>query len=81
MNNIVVTFEDGTKKEYRKGIRLEEIIKDLGLEDEIICGCYNGVIINYDNALSRNGKLELYGINTPVGTRIYEKGFVAAGGV
>ena len=74
MNNIVITFEDGTKREYRKGIRFEEVVNDLGLEEDIICGCFNGLIINYNDTLSRNGKLVLYGINTSVGSRIYEKG-------
>ena len=74
MNNVIITFEDGTKKEYRKGIKLEEIVKDLGLEDEIICAYYNGIIINYNDTLSRNGKLILYGRTTGTGTRVYEKG-------
>ena len=74
MNNIIITFEDDTKKEYRKGIKLGEVIKDLGIEDEIICGCFNGVIIDSNDALTRNGTLFLYTINTPIGNRIYEKG-------
>lgn len=74
MNNIIITFEDGTKKEYRKGIKLEEIIKDISPEDEIVCGCFNNVIINYNDSLNRSGKLYLYGINSSIGSRIYEKG-------
>ena len=73
MNNIIITLEDGTKKEYRKGIKLEEIVKDLGL-DEIVCACFNNIIINTGDTLNRNGKLYLYGINTPTGSRVYEKG-------
>ena len=34
MNNIIITFEDGTKKEYRKGIKLGEIIRDKELTEE-----------------------------------------------
>ena len=74
MNNIIITFEDGTKKEYRKGIKLEEIIKDISPEDEIVCGCFNNVIINYNDSLNRSGKLYLYGVNSSIGSRIYEKG-------
>lgn len=74
MNNIVITFEDGTKKEYRKGIKLEDIIKDIEYAEDVICGCFNNMIINYNDTLNRNGTLLLYGINTPVGSRIYEKG-------
>ena len=73
MNNIIITLEDGTKKEYRKGIKLEEIVKDLGL-DEIVCACFNNIIINTGDTLNRNGKLYLYGINTSIGSRVYEKG-------
>ncbi len=74
MNNIIITFEDGTKKEYRKGIKLEEIIKDVSPSEEIVCGCFNNVIINYNDSLNRSGKLYLYGVNSSIGTRIYEKG-------
>ena len=74
MNDIVITFEDGTKKEYRKGIRLEEIVHDLGLQNEIIAGNFSNVIIDYNSVLNRNGKLILYRIDSPIGSRIYEKG-------
>ena len=74
MNNIIITFEDGTKKEYRKGIKLDEIIKDISPEDEIVCGCFNNVIINYNDSLNRSGNLYLYGVNSSIGSRIYEKG-------
>ena len=74
MNNIIITFEDGTKKEYRKGIKLEEIIKDVSPAGDIICGSFNNTIINYNDSLTRSGNLYLYGINSSVGSRIYEKG-------
>lgn len=74
MNNIIITFEDGTKKEYRKGIKLEEIIKDVSPADDIICGSFNNTIINYNDSLTRSGNLYLYGINSSIGSRIYEKG-------
>lgn len=74
MNNIIITFEDGTKKEYRKGIKLEEIIKDVSPADDIICGSFNNTIINYNDSLTRSGNLILYDINSSVGSRIYEKG-------
>lgn len=74
MNNIVITFEDGTKKEYRKGVKLQEIIDDLGLDETIICGRFNNIVVNYDEPLNRNGELTLYGIDSSVGSRIYEKG-------
>ena len=29
MENIIITFENGIKKEYKKGIKLKEIIEDI----------------------------------------------------
>ena len=74
MNSIIITFEDGTKKEYRKGISLGEVIDDIKPEKEIICGCFNGVVVNYNSVFSTNGKLSLYGLDSSIGSRVYEKG-------
>ena len=75
MSNIILTFSDGTKKEVRKGITLREIIKELNDED-IICGMYQGRIVNYDDTFTKSGKLYLYDINTKQGNKIYEKGLL-----
>lgn len=74
MNNIIITFEDGLKQEYRKGIKLSEIIKSIDTDKEIICGNFQNMIIGYDDAIMRSGRLILYDINSPIGSRIYEKG-------
>lgn len=74
MNNIIITFEDGTKLEFRKGIKLSEVIKSIGTEKEIICGNFENIIIGYDDAINKSGKLILYDLNNSVGSRIYEKG-------
>lgn len=74
MNNMIITFEDGSKREYRKGIRFGEIVNDLGLDKDIICGSYNNIILNYDDAIVKSGKLVLYDINTVYGNRVYENG-------
>ena len=74
MNNVIITFENGTKKEYRKGIKLCEIIHDIEPSGNIICGSFNNVILNYDDTITRSGTLYLYDINTTCGSRIYEKG-------
>ena len=74
MNNIVITFEDGTKREFRKEIKLEEIIKSTGQTQEVICGSFNNMIINLNDSINRSGKLILYTINTPIGSHTYEKG-------
>lgn len=74
MNNIIITFSDGTKKEYRKGIKLKEIINELPNEKEIICANINNTIVNYEDQINRSGNLTLYTINDPYGSRIYERG-------
>lgn len=76
MNNIIITFEDGSKREYRRGIRIEEIIKDISPESEIICASFENTVLNYDDTLSRSGTLYLYGINDSYGNRVYEKGLI-----
>lgn len=74
MNNMIITFEDGSKKEYRKGTKFGEIVQDVALGKDIICGNYNNVILNYDDPIARSGKLILYDINSSYGNRVYEKG-------
>lgn len=74
MNNMIITFEDGSKKEYRRGIKFGEIVSDLGLDKEIVCGSFNNIIVNYDDPIAKSGKLTLFDINTPYGNRVYEKG-------
>ena len=74
MNNMIITFEDGSKKEYRRGIKFGEIVSDLGLDKDIVCGSFNNIIVNYDDPIAKSGKLTLFDINTPYGNRVYEKG-------
>ena len=74
MNNIIITFEDNTKLEFRRGIKLKEVIDSLDINKEIICGNFNNTIINYDDSINKSGKLILYDINSVYGNRIYEKG-------
>ena len=74
MNNMIITFEDGTKREYRKGTKFGEIVADLALDSEIICGDFNNNILNFDDPIAKSGKLKLYDINSPYGNRVYERG-------
>lgn len=74
MNNIIITFEDGTKMEYRKGIKLSEVIKSINTDKEIICGNFENIIIGYNDMINKSGKLILYDLNDSIGSRIYEKG-------
>lgn len=76
METIVITFEDGTKKEYIKGTKLSEVINDVkrNYKFDIICGGYRNNIISYDDVLTKSGTLILYDINSDIGNKIYEKG-------
>ena len=76
MDTIKITLEDGTKKEYQKGIKFSEVVKDLqpNYEFDIISGEYNNQLISYQDTLIKNGDLILYDINTKYGNKIYEKG-------
>ena len=74
MDNMIITFEDGSKKEYREGTKFGKIVEDVAPFKEIICGSFNNTIINYDDPIAKSGKLILYDINTTYGNRTYEKG-------
>lgn len=76
MNNIIITFEDGTKREYRKGIKFEEIVNDVAPSDNIICGSLDNVILNLNDTISHNGKLILYDLSSSNGSKVYEKGLI-----
>lgn len=78
METIIVTFDNGEKKEFIKGIKLKEIIETIkaNYPHGIICAKYNNQIINYDDALLKNGQLTLYDINSKQGNKIYEKGLI-----
>ena len=76
MDTITITFENGIKKEYRKGIKLEEIIKEVQKERKfpIISGKFKNQFINYEDSIEKSGPLYLYDINTKRGNMLYEKG-------
>ena len=74
MNNMIITFEYGSKKEYRKGTKFGEIVNDVAIGRDVICGNYNNIILNYDDPIAKSGKLILYDINSLYGNKVYEKG-------
>ncbi len=76
MDTITITFENGVKKEYRKGIKFEEIIREVQKERKfpIISGKFKNQFINYEDSIEKSGPLYLYDINTKRGNMLYEKG-------
>lgn len=79
METIIISFDNNTKREYQKGIKLEDIINDIKNEYEfdIICGMFKNQLINYSDSIMKSGKLTLYDINSKLGNRIYERGLIA----
>ncbi|MGM9882215.1 MAG: nucleoside kinase [Bacilli bacterium] len=78
METIILTLDNGEKKEYVKGIKLREIVESLKKDYPygIICGKFNNQIINYEDSILKSGKLSLYDINTKEGNKIYERGLI-----
>ena len=74
MNTVIITFEDNTKREYRSGIKLAEIVKEMCPEKDIICANFNNNILNAGDAITKSGKLILYGMDSSIGSRVYERG-------
>ena len=77
-NNIIITFENGTKKQYPKGIKLKEIINDIknDYQFDIIGAKFKNQLIGYEDAIMKSGTLELFDITTPQGNKIYERGLI-----
>ena len=75
MENIILTLDNGKKKEFVKGIKLKEVINLLKEEypNDIISAKYNSSIINYEDTINKSGTLSLYDINTKQGNKIYER--------
>ena len=78
MEKIIITFENGNKKEYYKGIKLKEIIEDIKNDYpfDIISAKFKNQLIGYEDALMKSGNLELFDITTSQGNKIYERGLL-----
>lgn len=78
MENIILTLDNGKKKEFVKDIKLKEVINLLKEEypNDIISAKYNSSIINYEDTINKSGTLSLYDINTKQGNKIYERGLL-----
>ncbi|MBQ8193097.1 MAG: nucleoside kinase [Bacilli bacterium] len=78
MQTIILTLDNGEKKEYIKGIKVKEVIENLKSTNchDIISVKYNNRFVNYEDTLLKNGKISLYDINTKQGNKIYERGLI-----
>lgn len=75
METIIITLQNGKKIEYKKGIKLYEVLENLknDLPFDVLIAKYRNEFINYNESLTKNGTLELFDINTTLGNRIYER--------
>lgn len=75
METIIVTLQNGKKLEYKKDIKLYEVLENLkdDLPFDILIAKYRNEFINYNDSLTKNGTLELFDINTSLGNRTYER--------
>lgn len=78
MENIILTLNNGKKKEFIKGIKVKEVISSVKEDypNDIIIAKYNNNIINYEDTITKNGTLFLYDINTKQGNKVYERGLL-----
>lgn len=78
METIIITLDNGEKKEYVKGIKLKEVINNVKnkLTDTTVGALYNNKMIDLEDKLTKSGKLSLYDVNTKDGNKIYEKGLL-----
>ena len=76
MEKIIITFENGKKKEYKKGIKLSEIVEDIKKDynHPIISAKFKNQLISYNDALMKSGDLILFDMMSSQGNKIYERG-------
>lgn len=77
-NNIIITFEDGRKKEYKKGIKLKEILNDVkdNYETDIIYVKFKNRIINREDQITQSGNMSIFDLSTIQGNKVYERGLL-----
>ena len=76
MDNIIITFEDDTKKEYHKGIKFGDVVREIVPDKEIVCGSINNIIVNSNDTINHSGKLLFYGLDSSIGSKVYERGLI-----
>lgn len=78
MQTIILTLNNGDKKEFVKGIKLKEVLTSLNKEypNDILLAKFKNEKIPSDYEFTKSGNLDLYDINTKQGNRIYERGLL-----
>ena len=73
MDTVIITFEDGTKKEYKKGITFYEISKDVVMNN-IMGVKIDNEVYSLDTKVYENKKVEFINTNDIIGNKIYKAG-------
>ena len=75
MENIIISFEDGSKREYPKGVKLGDILNSLNdYKYDVVSAKFMNQLINYEDSIMKSGNLTLFDLNTSQGNKIYERG-------
>ena len=74
MNEVKVTFSDGTVKTYKKGITYEEISKDYPGKYPYVGVKVDNVIFSLDDVVEENVNIEFIDFLDPVGNKMYKGG-------
>lgn len=75
MDDIVITFLDGSKKEYLKDVKLSEVVKDIqgNYKSDIICAVCGKKVLGLNDTISASGLLVPIDLNSKIGNMIYER--------
>ncbi|MDZ7291161.1 MAG: threonine--tRNA ligase [candidate division KSB1 bacterium] len=74
MNELIrIQFPDGTSKEYQKGIRPQEILKDLGRswQEKALVAKFNDKLIDLARPLTADGHIRFFSWDEPEGKETY----------
>lgn len=74
METITVTFNDGSKKMYPKGIKLYDVSKDYSVGNAILGAKINNEITPLDTKLSKDVEINFFDFNDLAGYKMYQAG-------
>lgn len=74
MSDITVTFKDGTKKTYHKGITFDEVSKDYKGKYEYVGVKVNNVIFSLDDQIDDDVSVDFVDYMDPSGAKMYKCG-------
>jgi len=70
MDKITVRFPDGSAREYKKGVSLPEVARDLGRRDALVAKV-DGVLHDLNSTLDRDASVEFLTFDSPEGREVY----------